>query len=289
MRLIPNIAATILMGYFFCSCQTVGDQAPPEARSARKALDDSKAKDVHHIMPSAYEAARRKLNRSVDLLEAAAKYQEAGDEAQASQSRDLALKEARASQGISEGAMKIMQDVRAFDKNSWAYLTAAERATKFDELQAENTKLKTENRLLNDQSAAQLKIKSQYDQAAGVGKIPDNFRVAKVVAFFSAGKSRLDAKFRPDIQELANLLKENSSFEVKLEGFADPRGSDDLNNRLAQRRIDSVRQELVAQGVDPERVKAHVFGKVSESAKGISPEALQLDRKVTATVYVIGH
>lgn len=289
MRSIPNIAATILMAHLLFACQTVGDQAPPEVRDAHKALNDSKAQSVQHIMPSAYEAARRKFNRSLDLLGSAAKYQEAGDDAQAAQSRELALQEAKASKAISQGAMKIMQEIRAFDKNSSAYLSAADRATKFDEIQAENSKLKTENRLLNEQYAAQIKAKSQPQTTLEVSKIPDSFKVAKAVAFFASGKTRLDAKFRPDVQELASLLKENSSFEVKLEGFADPRGSDNLNNQLAQQRIDSVRQELVAQGVDPQRIKTHVFGKVSESAKGISPDALQLDRKVTATVYVIGH
>lgn len=271
------------------SCQTVGDQAPSQLRTAEKALDEAASHDAERLVPSAYQAAEQKLERSVELLIEAADHQKSGEETRANSARQEAIKLADNSTAISRGATKLLKDMREFDKNSGKYLAQSRRTEDVIALEAENKVLKSDLARLRDeykdQTAANMSLQARPD----ITKIPSNFKVAKAIAYFASGQTILDEKYRPEILELASFLKENEDVEIKLEGFTDARGPVALNNKLAAERIDAVKREFVAQGVAPDRIKTRVIGKVSASATGASKGALQLDRKVTATVYALGH
>ena len=61
------------------------------------------------------------------------------------------------------------------------------------------------------------------------------------------------------LDRLATYLKGPSS-AVQVEGHTDRSSSTDYNIGLSQRRADSVRQALVARGVDPARIESRGYG-----------------------------
>src|ERR1051326_1103362 len=75
--------------------------------------------------------------------------------------------------------------------------------------------------------------------------------------FNRAALRTADAKI---IDRDASWLKANQPYEVVVEGYADERGTKPYNVRLAKRRALSVRDRLVAQGVQPDRIVMVSYG-----------------------------
>ena len=61
------------------------------------------------------------------------------------------------------------------------------------------------------------------------------------------------------IQQIADFMNSNSS-EIIIAGFTDERGTAEYNRGLGERRAESVRESLIADGVDPSRMQTVSFG-----------------------------
>jgi peptidoglycan-associated lipoprotein len=88
---------------------------------------------------------------------------------------------------------------------------------------------------------------------------------------------------RPDaeliLRENAEILKNNPDIKVVIEGYADIRGTDAYNLRLAQRRANAAKAYLVKLGIDPGRIEAVGKGETTQFAAGSTEEAYQLNRR----------
>ena len=89
---------------------------------------------------------------------------------------------------------------------------------------------------------------------------------------------------RPDaaavLQENADILNQNPTVSVLIEGYADIRGSAAYNLRLAQNRADSTMAYLVNNlGIDPSRITTASGGETTQFAAGSTEEAYQLNRR----------
>lgn len=92
---------------------------------------------------------------------------------------------------------------------------------------------------------------SQADLAVSVGD-----RV-----FFAFDKYDLSADARGTLEQQAEWLERNSSVTVSIEGHTDERGTREYNLALGERRANSMRDYLVALGVNANRVKTISYGK----------------------------
>ena len=61
------------------------------------------------------------------------------------------------------------------------------------------------------------------------------------------------------IQQIASSMQGNSS-EIIIAGFTDERGTAEYNRGLGERRAESVREHLISQGVDGNRIQTVSFG-----------------------------
>ncbi|MCD6496704.1 MAG: OmpA family protein [Deltaproteobacteria bacterium] len=98
---------------------------------------------------------------------------------------------------------------------------------------------------------------------------------------FATGK----ASIRPDSEELLNqiaaVLNEHSEILlIRVEGHTDNRGRRAYNMRLSQRRAESVRDYLIAQGVDPARLEAKGYGPTRPVAPNFSARNRRRNRRV---------
>jgi outer membrane protein OmpA-like peptidoglycan-associated protein len=75
-----------------------------------------------------------------------------------------------------------------------------------------------------------------------------------------------------------------SGLRVQLDGFADERGDPDYNQRLSQQRVDHVREQLIAAGVDPARIRATAHGEVA--AADDAPDSYALERRVSLKLFI---
>ena len=92
------------------------------------------------------------------------------------------------------------------------------------------------------------------------------------------------ADLRPDetqkIRQVADLFKKNDHLIVRLDGHADPRGSDRYNITLSERRVDAVRRGLVDAGVPADRIVIAAFGEKRPKCDAATEDCYKADRRV---------
>ena len=92
------------------------------------------------------------------------------------------------------------------------------------------------------------------------------------------------AKLTPDsektLDKIAKSLKEQTDFNVEIDGNTDSTGAASYNQSLSQRRAESVRQYLVDQGVNPSRLTAKGFGESNPVASNKTVSGRAMNRRV---------
>ncbi|HCI19260.1 MAG TPA: peptidoglycan-associated lipoprotein, partial [Alphaproteobacteria bacterium] len=79
------------------------------------------------------------------------------------------------------------------------------------------------------------------------------------------------------------FLNGNPSLTVTIEGHCDERGTREYNLALGERRAAAARDYLLAQGVDPARIKVISYGKERPAMAGSNEESWAKNRRA-ATV-----
>jgi outer membrane protein OmpA-like peptidoglycan-associated protein len=83
------------------------------------------------------------------------------------------------------------------------------------------------------------------------------------------------ASLKSDILDVANNLECTPNETIILDAYADPVGSENYNAKLAMRRAQAVRDELVDLGISEDRIMLGIFGE-----KGEHKATHALDRRV---------
>lgn len=105
---------------------------------------------------------------------------------------------------------------------------------------------------------------------------------------FDLNRADLRSAEAGKVEQLATYLKQNPSFRVEIEGFADPRGSQAYNIKLSTQRVNAVRDALIAQGVSQDRILIGAYGKLNRKTEGTDEMAWQQDRRVEVIVLPMG-
>lgn len=85
------------------------------------------------------------------------------------------------------------------------------------------------------------------------------------------------------LYELATTLSSMPGIRVQLDGFADERGDEDYNQQLSEQRVNFVRDQLLAAGVDQSRITATAHGE--SPAQDDSVDSYALERRVSLKLY----
>mgnify|MGYP003571064702 CR=1 FL=1 len=97
--------------------------------------------------------------------------------------------------------------------------------------------------------------------------------------FFAFDKSELSSSARATLDRQAQWLKQYRSVQVVVEGHCDERGTREYNLALGERRANSVKEYLVAQGVDPNRIRTISYGKERPAVAGSNEAAWSQNRR----------
>jgi outer membrane protein OmpA-like peptidoglycan-associated protein len=99
---------------------------------------------------------------------------------------------------------------------------------------------------------------------------------------FRTGSADIDEETARDIAVIAGVLTKSPALTVRLDGYADPRGSDELNLKLSQARADAVRDLLLAAGVPEQSLEVNAYGKSQSTAEDVDGYAFE--RRVRLTL-----
>lgn len=78
--------------------------------------------------------------------------------------------------------------------------------------------------------------------------------------YFSASKFDLKTESYPELDRLAQLMKENPAMSIRLEGHTDTVGEFDANVELSRNRVNEVRRYLASKGIDAGRIETIGYG-----------------------------
>jgi outer membrane protein OmpA-like peptidoglycan-associated protein len=101
---------------------------------------------------------------------------------------------------------------------------------------------------------------------------------------FDVGRAELRSGALARVEQLAAVMREYPERNVLVEGFTDSTGSLATNQDLSERRAMSVRQALVARGIDPRRIVSRGHADRYPIADNTSASGRQQNRRVEAVL-----
>ena len=111
------------------------------------------------------------------------------------------------------------------------------------------------------------------------GQIAADGRVAVPVEFALDKADILDAS-RPQIDAMAQMLKDEAGLRLSVEGHTDNTGAPARNRPLSEERARAVVAALTQQGIDAKRLEAKGFGADKPVADNASDEGRARNRRV---------
>jgi len=97
---------------------------------------------------------------------------------------------------------------------------------------------------------------------------------------FDFDKTTLKPDGKRKVDEAVKVMKANPSLRVSVEGHTDSIGSDAYNQRLSERRAKAVRDYMVEQGIDTDRITTHGWGEAKPVATNKTEEGRAQNRRV---------
>lgn len=99
------------------------------------------------------------------------------------------------------------------------------------------------------------------------------------LAYFGYDRYDLSSDARSALQSQAAWLQAHGSAKVTVEGHCDERGTREYNLALGDRRANSVKNYLVALGVDPSRIHTVSYGKERPAVTGTGATSWSQNRR----------
>ncbi len=155
------------------------------------------------------------------------------------------------------------------------------------QLQTEKSTLLSEKSQLaesNQALSAKLEDLSQKVQTAQTAK-QDASEVLDGLqgdVLFRTGSAEITPDIAHQIQVLAQAVSKSPELKIRVDGYADPRGTIDTNMKLSQDRANAVRDLLLASGVNDEALEVNAYGKSQSTAE--DSDGYALERRVRLTL-----
>jgi peptidoglycan-associated lipoprotein len=181
-----------------------------------------------------------------------------------------------------EDLIKRAKDLIAQGKNKEARELLEEARYKAIEAKGKALMAKSESGMTPEQKEMKEKQLQELKEGmkGGTSKGPE---IGLQDVFFDFDKSDIRADARGVLKEDAEIIKNNPSVLVVIEGYCDTRGTEEYNLALGQKRADSVKAYLVGLGVSPSKLESVSKGETEQWASGTTEEAYQQNRRAHFT------
>ncbi len=155
------------------------------------------------------------------------------------------------------------------------------------ELQTEKSALLTEKTQLAETNIAlsaklddlSQKIKTAQTAKDDASEVLDGLQGD---VLFRTGSAEITADLAHQIQVLAQAVTKSPELKIRVDGYADPRGTIDTNMKLSQDRANAVRDLLLASGVGEDALEVNAYGKSQSTAE--DNDGYALERRVRLTL-----
>lgn len=101
-----------------------------------------------------------------------------------------------------------------------------------------------------------------------------------VSLMFRTGSSEIEPHYQQQVAALATVLNRSPHLNIDLSGYTDKQGDEQENLSLAQRRVTKVKELLINEGVNEERIFESAFGESAPIDQTLVSEINYFDRRV---------
>lgn len=98
--------------------------------------------------------------------------------------------------------------------------------------------------------------------------------------FFATGSAKLLAKSYTSLKQVAQILKDNPSYRIDVDGHTDNTGGTELNQKLSESRANSVKEYLIGNSIDESRIVATGYGEDKPIADNKTTAGRSKNRRV---------
>jgi outer membrane protein OmpA-like peptidoglycan-associated protein len=265
----------------------LAEQAAADAAAKRAAEMQALEQGKQQAQQQAAAAEQQALTAREQALAAkeqalAAQQQMATLQAQAQQAQQeaTAAEQRAAAAGLSaEAAEAARQD--AEEARRKAESLTAEVAAQAAVLESQKAQLQTENeRLMKERNDLASKLTSALSTVAQITTTARGVVVNLPDILFDINKATLKPDAQVALAKLAGIVSLFPNINLRIEGYTDSTGSDELNDRLSRDRAASVRSFLASQGVAESRMTTQGYGKQYPVADNSTAQGRAKNRRV---------
>lgn len=101
---------------------------------------------------------------------------------------------------------------------------------------------------------------------------------------FESGSAVIDSTSEIEVDHIAEILKAFPEVSIKVGGYTDNTGSDELNTRLSAERAAHVTDALVKRGISPARLESEGYGPLHPIADNATEEGRNQNRRIAVRV-----
>src|SRR6185503_1543622 len=102
--------------------------------------------------------------------------------------------------------------------------------------------------------------------------------------FFESNKYELKPESQVELDKIVQLLKDNPTLKIQINGHTDNSGNASENITLSGNRAKSVTAYLISKGIDPGRLSAKGWGDTQPVAGNTTPEGRAQNRRTELKV-----
>ncbi len=101
---------------------------------------------------------------------------------------------------------------------------------------------------------------------------------------FNVNSYEISPVFQSQISDMATFLQKYPETSIEIKGYASKEGRPEANLILSEKRAKAVEQQLINDGISPDRVKIIGYGASEEAEVGDGATSLAMNRRVVASV-----
>jgi outer membrane protein OmpA-like peptidoglycan-associated protein len=172
-----------------------------------------------------------------------------------------------------------------------AEATVAALQTDKTELQTEKSALLSDKNVLTETNrnlTARLEDLTHKVEAAQIAKASGSEILDGLQGdvLFRTGSAEITPEIAHQVQVLAQAVAKSPELKVRVDGYADPRGTVDTNLKLSEARANAVRDLFLAAGISDELLEVNAYGKSQSVAA--DADGYALERRVRLTIQAQG-
>jgi len=270
-----------------------------EAAATAKADAEAKAAaDAAEAKRKADEEAKQQADlaaaREAQLKAEAADNQRKADEEAKRQAELAAAKEAKLKADAAEAQRKADEEAkrqaelataREAQLKAEAELAAMKAKAEQDALKAKEEAAKADAERAR-QAAEQLRAQllEQFNRILETKDSPRGLVVTMADVLFDTGKYNLRPATREKLARFAGIVLAHPGLKFDIEGYTDSTGTSDFNQKLSEKRAETVRAYLIDQGLSGDSITSKGFGPSNPVADNSTAAGRQKNRRVEIVV-----